>query len=246
MRFAQAWVIARHDMGLFRRRKSILYVLIGFPLGVSIGFSALVGYILSQGGSSATSYLFPVFVDAFSFWFVIGAASLPTAIAAYGIAGEKVEKSLEPLLATPTSDGEILLGKVLSAFVPTILAVWVGGVLYMGLIDLETRGVLGYLYFPNVGIAVTLFVLAPIACLFAIEVTVLISSRVTDVRGAQQASGVVFLPFIFLYVLGEVGPFPLNATNSLYVAGALAGLVLLLFGLNTRIFQREEILTRWK
>ena len=43
-------------------------------------------------------------LDSFSFFFVIIATIIPTAISSYSIVGEKVEKSLEPLLATPATD----------------------------------------------------------------------------------------------------------------------------------------------
>lgn len=246
MRFSQAWIIARHDMGIFRAKRGILYGLIALPLGVGIGFPLLVGYIVQNGvGSGLESYL-PYLVNAFSFWWVIGAAMLPTAIAAYGIVGEKVEKSLEPLLSTPTTDGEILLGKVLAAFLPTMLAVWAGAALFQVLIDLETRGVLGYLLFPSWAMAVILFVLAPLACLYAIEFCVIVSSRATDARSAQQYAGVTFVPMIFIYVAGEIGSIPLDTTNLLYISAALAVLVLALFYASERLFRREEILTRWK
>jgi len=245
MRFSKAWLIARHDIRLIRSRKGIFYALIGFPIGVAIGFPLLIAYIASNGGGSPGSYL-PQFIDAFSFWFVIGAASLPTSIAAYGIVGEKVEKSLEPLLSAPVTDGEILLGKVLAAFVPTIAAVWAGSVLYMALVDWWTVGPLGYLYFPNLEIVVLLFLLAPLACLYSVEVCIIVSSRVTDVRSAQQYSGPVMLPLIFLYVAGELGKPVLNATNLLIIGGVLAAIVLGLFSISIRTFRREEILTRWR
>lgn len=245
MRFSQAWLIARHDMALIRSRKGIFYPLIAFPVGIAVGFSLLIVYIASSGGSSSGSYL-PQFIDAFTFWFVIGAASLPTTIAAYGIVGEKVEKSLEPLLSTPTTDSELLLGKALSAFVPTMVAIWAGSVLYMILADLGTRGIFGYLYFPNTEIAVILLALAPLACLFSIELLTVVSSRVTDVRSAQQYASVVFLPLILLYVAGELGKPPLNTMNLLIISGVFAVIVLALFSASTRTFRREEILTHWK
>ncbi len=245
MRFSQAWLIARHDIRLIRSRKGIFYALVAMPLGISLGFSALIAYIASSGGPTAASAL-PPYIDAFSFWFVIGAASLPTSIAAYGIVGEKVEKSLEPLLSTPTTDGEILLGKALAAFVPTMAAVWAGSVLYMGLADWAVWGTFGYLYFPNLDIAVLLLVLAPLACLYSVEVSIIVSARVTDVRSAQQYAGVIFLPLILLYVAGELGKPELNDTNLLIIGGVFALIVLALFSTATRTFHREEILTRWK
>ncbi len=245
MRISQAWIVARHDMGVFRQKFGILIGLIAFPIGVGFGFPLLVAYLILPHAGPDPSTSLSGLLDAFSFWFVIGAASLPTSIASYSIVGEKLSKSLEPLLSTPTTDGEILLGKSLAALLPTLLGVWAGSVVFQVLIDLETRGPFGYLYYPNPQMAVVLFVAAPLAALLAIEAAVVISSRVTDIRSAQQYAGLIFLPFIFLYVVAEVR-LTLDATNLLYISAGLAGVVLVLFFASTRAFRREEILTRWK
>jgi ABC-2 type transport system permease protein len=245
MRFDQAWVVTRHDMALIRQRRGVIAGLIAYPIGVGVGFPALVAYFATTQSSADPGSWLPGLIDAFSFWFVIAAASLPTVIAAYSIVGEKVEKSLEPLLATPTTDSEILFGKSLAAFLPTMAALWSGAVLYMVLMDLASHGALGYYYYPNSEIAVILLVVAPLACLVAIEASVLISSRVTDVRSAQQYAGVIFLPLIALYVAGEVG-FNLGTANLLIIGGIFAVVVLALFAASVRSFHREEILTRWR
>ncbi len=245
MRFSQAWLIARHDIGIFRHRSGVMGPLIGLPLFVGIGFPVLVDYIVRSNGTAGLGTYLPGLIDAFSFWFVIGAATLPTAIAAYAIVGEKVEKSLEPLLSTPTTDGEILLGKTLAAFVPTVLAIWAGSALFQGLIDAATRGALGYLLYPNGEMVVILFALVPLVSLYAIELCVLVSSRVTDARSAQQYASITFVPLIFLYVAGEIG-FTLDTTHLLYIAAGFVVLVLALFQVSRRTFHREEILTQWK
>ena len=83
MRFSQAWIIARHDMGIFRHRLGIMGPLLGLPLGVGIGFPLLVHYIVATNGPSGLGSYLPQLIEAFSFWFVIGAGTVPTAIAAY-------------------------------------------------------------------------------------------------------------------------------------------------------------------
>jgi len=243
MRLSQAWIVARHDMSLIRQRRGILVGLIAYPMGIALGIPALVAYLVGLGQDPAS--WIPSYLDAFSFWFVIGAATLPTTIAAYSIVGEKVSKSLEPLLATPTTDGEILLGKGLAAFVPTVLAMWAGSVVFQVLVDLVTRGPFGYWFYPNWQMAAILFVAMPLATLLTIEASVVISARVTDVRSAQQYSGVIFLPLIFLYIAAEF-KLTLNVTNLLIISGAFAAVVVALFFVGLKTFRREEILTRWK
>lgn len=247
MRLAQAWLVARHELSVLRRRRTVLYALVGFPLGVAIGFPVLVAYIVAHATSAAElrSYL-PALLDGFSFWFVVASATLPVNIASYSIVGEKTEKSLEPLLATPTTDGEILLGKALAAFLPTLAAIGWAGTIFMVLIDRVTRGPLGYLYFPNLEMGLILLVLAPLAGLLAIEVIILISARLNDVRSAQQVGGIMFLPFVLLYVVGVSSIVPLDAPHLLYISGVLAAIALVLSTLSRRSFDRDNILTRWR
>jgi ABC-2 type transport system permease protein len=245
MRLSQAWIVARHDLQLLRQRRGILVGLIALPIGIGLGFPALVQFLLLPRGGPHPATWAPMFIDAFAFWFVIGAASLPTSIASYSIVGEKVSKSLETLLSTPTTDGEILLGKTLAALIPTLLAMWIGALLFQVLIDLETIGSFGYLFYPNWQMAVELFVAMPLVALVAIEAAVVISARVTDVRSAQQYAGVIFVPMIFVYVAAEV-VLPLTAMNLLYISAVFGLLALVLFWVSMRAFRREEILTRWK
>jgi ABC-2 type transport system permease protein len=243
MRFSQAWIIARHDMRLVVRKRGILAGLIGLPLGVGVGFPVLVELLLARGGPDPASWL-PNFVQAFSFWFVIGAASLPTTIASYSIVGEKVSKSLEPLLSTPATDAEILVGKGLAAFLPALLATWAGSILFQVLIDAVTFGPFGYLYYPNWTMALELLVLLPLVALLATEASVVISSHVTDIRSAQQYAGLLFFPLIVVYVASEI--LGLDTTTLLYISGVAAVIALVLYFASIRTFHREEILTRWK
>ena len=245
MRLSQAWLVARHDIRLLRQKRGILLGLVAFPVGVGLGFPALVEFLLLPRGGPDPGSWAPMFIDAFAFWFVIGAASIPTTIASYSIIGEKVAKSLEPLLATPTTDGEILLGKALAALLPTLFAMWVGAVVYQSAMDLVTVGPFGYLYYPNWQMAAELFVTLPLVALMAIEASVVISSRVTDVRSAQQYAGLIFVPMIFIYVASEV-VLPLNSVNLLYISACFGVVALALYGVSLKAFRREEILTRWK
>lgn len=241
MRLSKSWIVARKDFKIFRRKKSVLYTLLIIPFMISI----LLGVVLFVSHIPAANLVHDL--PAFAFFFVMLAGVVPTAIASYTIVGEKVEKTLEPLLAAPVTDGEILFGKAISAFIPSILAILGGSILFMALADIATFNTLGFYYFPDLNTVITLFVMAPLAVLMSVEWNVVVSGRVTDVRVAQQLGGLVAIPFVAIYLLGLLNYVPLNVTsNLLIIAGILALVDVALFTVTRRTFKREEILTKWK
>ncbi len=248
MRFSKSWVIAAKDFKTFRKKPRIIYSLVAVPLIVAVLIPVVIEYAGHRNGQSgvpAAELL--TLLPAFAFFYVILAAYLPTPIASYTIVGEKVEKSLEPLLATPTTDSEILLGKGIAAFLPPIGVVLGGSVVFMILMDLVTQSKLGYYYFPNWGSAIELFLLAPLAALLSVQVNVIVSSRMSDVRTSQQLGALTILPFAGLYVSGELNIVDLGSTtNLLIIAGAILVVDVLLFFVSRATFRREEILTKWK
>jgi ABC-2 type transport system permease protein len=170
----------------------------------------------------------------------------PVGIAAYSLIGEKVQKSLEPLLATPTTDEEILAGKSIAAFLPAIGANYIGALIFTVLVDLFTYNILKTLYFPNWDFAIILFLLAPLACILSVGYNVLVSSRSNDVRTAQQLGTLILLPFGAVYLLSELKVMTLTTDNMLIMAAVLAVIDGIVFYLVKATFQREEILTKWK
>ena len=127
--------------------RSIIYSIIALPLLITVAFSLYINQ--SAATASGVPSDLSLGLDSITYFFVVLAAVLPTSIAAYSIVGEKVEKSLEPLLATPATDGEILLGKSIAAFVPPILATWGGASIFMADTDFATHNLISYYYFPN-------------------------------------------------------------------------------------------------
>jgi ABC-2 type transport system permease protein len=245
MRLSIAWIIAAKELSIFIRKRGVLYSTALLPLLLAVAFSLIVRF----GGrthAGIPAAVVPRVLDAFLFFFVIGAAMIPVAIASYSLVGEKVERSLEPLLATPTTDGEILLGKSIAAFLPALASVYVGAAVFMIWGDKLTYDTLGYVYFPNWGAAATLLLLAPLAAILSIELNVIISARASDVRTAQQLGSLMFLPFGAIYVLGEIGILSLTAGNLLILSAVVAVMDVILFFVSTATFRREEILTKWR
>jgi ABC-2 type transport system permease protein len=184
-------------------------------------------------------------LNLFTLMFMILPVAIPVTIAAYSIVGEKTSRSLEPLLATPITTVELMAGKTISAAVPAILATWISfGIYVIGARLMVADSIFRYVIDPMWLIAI--FVVGPLLTLMAVSIAIMISSRVTDPRVAEQLSAVVVLPLILLLVGQSVGWILLDQTLVIIIAIAIALLDAVLIYLSIRIFQRETILTRWK
>ena len=245
MRLSKAWLVASRDFKIFRRQKSIWYSIIVFPIIISVLFPLILEYAGQRNGGLSAANL-PNLLDSFSFFIVIGAAFIPLGIAAYSIVGEKIEKSLEPLLATPLTDGEILLGKAIAALLPTLVAMYAGAAVFMVGIDAVTFGKLGYNYFPNWTLGVLLIVVVPAAVAMSVLYSVIVSSRANDVRSANSYGILIFLPFMAIYFASEIRIISLDINGLLIIAGILSAIDVALYFVSKAAFQREEILTKWK
>jgi ABC-2 type transport system permease protein len=213
-------------------------------------FPIVIIFSMQAGSASTTQAALTeaatMLINLFTSYFVIIGALLPTIIASYSFVGEKLEKSLEPLLATPTTDGELLFGKSVGAFIPCVGATYIGALIFVIVIDSWSLVNLGVLLVPNEYWAIVLGVLTPLVCILSVEANIIISSRVNDIRAAQQIGGFIILPIILLMVFAStLQTFPL-VTMALILSAAMAIADVALFYLSKATFQREEILTKWR
>ncbi|MCW4053945.1 MAG: hypothetical protein NWE84_03360 [Candidatus Bathyarchaeota archaeon] len=105
---------------------------------------------------------------------------------------------------------------------------------------------LGILLLPTVYWALVTGIMIPLVGILSVEVNIIISSRINDIRAAQQVGGIIILPLIFLMILPSVIQIIPMVTLALILSGGLAIADIGLFYLSKAIFQREEILTKWK
>ena len=185
-------------------------------------------------------------VSEFLMLFMLIPVAIPVTIAAYSIVGEKTTRSLEPLLATPITTVELLIGKCLSAVIPAVLATYTAfGVFALGSwIIVANKTLLTALL--DVRWLIAIFIVGPLLAVMAVAFALMISSRVNDPRVAEQVSMVVIVPVLAGFFGQVAGLFVLNKQIITVVALVMLVLDGLLLYLTTRVFQREQILTRWK
>jgi ABC-2 type transport system permease protein len=245
MRLSKSWIVAQKDFGVFRKNKYIFYSIIAMPL--LFGIVIPLGLLLAIPANDPTAAAqIPFILNLITVYFVILAVVLPTVIASYSFVGEKVEKSLEPLLATPTTDSELLFGKSIAALLPSLGATYLGAAIFLVISDVWSLTRLGYLVLPNVNWAITLGVMTPLACILSVESNIIISSKVNDIRAAQQLGGFIVLPIILVLILGTSTNFLPPEQLALVMSAALGIADIAFFYLSKATFKREEILTKWK
>ncbi len=250
MRLWKSWIVTSKDLTVFKKNRYVLYSLIAMPLVMGVVLPVVYVFSLQAASSQMTQAQYLAGLDQvtslISSFLILVPAILPSIIASYSFVGEKVEHSLEPLLATPTTDGELLLGKSLAAFVPCMAVTYLAGVVSLVILDFWSITNVGFLLLPNAFWAVAMGVMSPLACIMSVEANVIVSAKVNDIRAAQQLGGIVVLPLILLVVFAVTGVAGSTFLLGIGVAAALAVTDIALFYLAKATFQREEILTKWK
>ena len=191
--------------------------------------------------STIEAFMFQQFLILFLLAPVMGAVSL----GAYSVVGEKLGRTLEPLLTTPLTTVELLVAKVLAALLPALVMEAAGVAGYLAIVGLVAGpGVLDAVLSVRSLILVTM--IGPLAALVALQLTVAVSSRMTDVRSAQQTAVLVILPLVAALVGQLAGAFIIPVVGLVLFALALAALWAGLVLVSVAVFERESILTRWR
>jgi ABC-type transport system involved in multi-copper enzyme maturation permease subunit len=168
-------------------------------------------------------------------------ALVPSMLAAYAIVGERQEGTLEPLLSTPLQREELVLGKALAVLLPSVGVAYIVFGAFVALVSL----------FAHAGVASALIrggdvlaqvVFTPLIAAWSIWIGMAISTRVGDIRVAQQLSVLASLPTIAVTTM--------IAFNVIHPSRALAlglGIALLVadrvgWRVVARLFDRERLI----
>jgi len=258
---ADVIVIVRKEFEEVVKNKYILTTMASFPLIFSIVIPLIYLFALpvnvSQGDVAAFKALVPgaapmtprqvliaFIVQSNLPFYMMMPSIIPTLISSYSIVGEKKCGTLEPLLATPVSTNDILVGKTLAAVIPSVAITWLSFVIYAVLVDTMTYGIFGYALVPDLLWLLTIMVTAPLFAIMSVYLSIVVSSRMSDIRAAQQVSAVFVIPIMSVFVLELFGYVSLTIEVVLLMSAAIAVIDLFLVKASVKVFRREEILTR--
>lgn len=213
----------------------LLEIVKSFPNNIKTEIAAMTGQ---------QAIIYVILLYLFAPVFLIIPIMASSVIASDSFAGEKERRTIEALLATPLSDSEMLLGKMLVSFAPAVITTAASFALYSVVADYLTVGIFdGRLLLPNQLWLLLIFVLAPALAFADIGLTVLISARVKGVKEAQQISALLLVPLIAA-VLGQTsGVMTLDPLLVDAMISILAVSDVIIFLATVKTFGRNQILT---
>lgn len=172
-------------------------------------------------------------------------ALVPAVVSSYAVIGERDQGTLEPVLTTPVRPDELLIGKALAAFVPTILISYFMYGVFLAVAGLFAHQNVssGVFQAPRI-LAQLLF--TPLLAGWSIWAGIAVSTRTNDVRVSQQLSTLVsFPPLVVTSLMG------FNVIHPTLRLALVLGLVLLAIDTLawkavSAMFDRERLVTGGK
>ena len=230
--------VMRKEFQEYRRNRFIIYTMGTLPLI----FTALPVITLFSISNTAPPSVVRTQVAITLLLLLVIPVVLPATIAAYSVIGERDQGTLEPLLTTPISREEFLLGKSLAATIPTVGVAYVFFIVLVVAIRLGASSVVAHaVWQPSWFLAELLF--APLLAAWSVWVGTAISARSSDVRVAQQLGTLASLPALVLPLLMSLQVFKPTATVAVVIAVALAVIDVGAWRIVSKMFDRERLIT---
>ena len=235
---ARVGAVIRKELAEFRRNRLIVVTASMLPVIFLIGPTAEILTLKA----SALSTTLQKRVDYALFLPLMVSVLVPAVMSAYSVVGEREQGTLEPVLTTPVSRAELLIGKAAAVFMPAVALGYLMFGVFVAITQLAAASPVAAAvrHAPQLPAAL---VFIPLLAAWAIWVGLAISTRVTDTRVAQQ-----------LATLGSLPPVALAALMSFQVISPTFGLAAALAGgllavdcaacfAVARLFDRERLIT---
>ena len=235
---ARVGAVVRKELAEFRRNRLIVATAGVLPLVFLVGPTISILDIKAQALSTTLDKR----VDYALFLPLMVPVLVPAIMSAYSVVGEREQGTLEPVLTTPVSRAELLIGKAAAIFMPAAALGYLMFGVFVAITQLAAA--------PAVAAAVrhapqlpAALVFIPLLAAWAIWVGLAVSARVSDTRVAQQLS-----------ILGSLPPAAVAALMSFQVISPSFGLAAALAGgllavncaaclVVARLFDRERLIT---
>jgi ABC-2 type transport system permease protein len=170
---------------------------------------------------------------------------VPAVLASYAVVGERLQGTLEPVLTTPVRPEELLLGKAMAAFVPSVVVAYAVFALFVAIVEFLARSGVAAALIQGPDLLAQL-VFTPLLASWSIWVGIAISARSSDPRTAGQISALVNLPIVAVTTLIALNVIPATLDIAVGFGAALLVFVVVGWRVATAIFDPERLITSTK
>ena len=142
---------------------------------------------------SSTSPRFNARIGLSLLYMLILPAIVPSVLSAYSVVGEREQGTLEPILTTPIHREEFLIGKALAVLLPTLVVAYLIFGIFLGTVAFFAHPAIASAIFERARLLVQLL-FTPLVAGWSIWAGIAVSTRLSDVRAAQQVAIFASLP----------------------------------------------------
>ncbi|MGD0806797.1 MAG: stage II sporulation protein M [Anaerolineales bacterium] len=205
-----------------------------FPVLMNYAARLVINYVNQYGGNVIAQAIFPFLLMIVGFF----PTSVSLVIALESFVGEKERYSLEPLLATPLTDTELFLGKVLASVLTPLCAAGLGIAAYLaGMYFLAG-------WFPPLPLLIEILVLTVAHAACMVSAAVVISAQTNSVRAANLLASFVIVPAALLLQGESIVMFYRMYRELWWIIAGVLILTVIFLRIGLRQFRRDELLSR--
>ena len=232
------WIVMRREMRDqlrdWRIVAPIVILTLFFPFLMNFTARQVLGFVEQYGANLLAERFIPFLLMIVGFFPI----TVSLVIALESFAGETERHSIEPLLASPLTDQQLYLGKLLASLVPPVLASYLGVLVY--LIGIYR----GTTWRPAPDFLLLVLILTFVQALVMVAGAVVVSTQTTSVRAANLLASFIVVPMALL-IQGESVVMLWADYGVLWWAMlGQALLAALLVRMGVTHFNREELLGR--
>jgi uncharacterized membrane protein SpoIIM required for sporulation/ABC-type transport system involved in multi-copper enzyme maturation permease subunit len=159
-----------------------------FPFLANFTTRQILGFVQKYGANLLAERFIPFLLMIVGFFPI----SISLVIALESFAGETERRSIEPLLSSPLTDGQLYLGKLLACVFTPLLASYLGMIVYLVGIYRTTS------WRPEPMFLILIILLTAVQALVMVSGAVVISTQSTSVRAANLLASFIVIPVALL------------------------------------------------
>ncbi|TFG99292.1 hypothetical protein E4H12_03250 [Candidatus Thorarchaeota archaeon] len=250
MALYKSLLVARADLKMALKVTYVKYGLIGIAAIGPIMMISIVALIVFADPVFAVVFL-PSLSAMLSPMLGMMAIMPAALISANALVGEREQNTLEPLLSTPLTDRELLIGKLLSSFIPSF-GLLLGSIAVTEIATIIIMLSVGaqIILIPGLSGLFLLLTAAPAMIIAIVSLMILISGKVKRVYEAYQTSGITvivfFIPMMLpMFTMDASGFVDMNTVWMTNILTLLIALVLaaITWALAVRRFNRDTMIS---